>query len=323
MAAGTGAARGHSIDDLIIDELREMTDYSVTDSAGNTQRMATDPQTIYLSNAGTDESVILNDLRARADTDPSLAYLEWSADPEYEASDVRGWLQANPAIGPDRPQVLRDLEKKYTAASLGGNMSGFETESLCRWVKTMRPALVSNDEWIAAQWTGRVPKGLKPYMAVSMDPEGQRASAAVAWLDGEVCHLTVVDDIRGQFASSVVGQAFRQAAMARRVSKVAFDPMTDAELAKFFKVTKSVSAGEFANASANFVNHIRDGSLKWHDAEVVGDDLLWTARKENDEVGSYQAVRANDDRPITAALAAIRAVWLATGIKSASTLRVY
>jgi hypothetical protein len=40
---------------------------------------------------------------------------------------------------------------------------------------------------------------------------------------------------------------------------------------------------------------------------------VWTARKDHDESGSFQAVRANDDRPIPAALAAIRAVSAAFG----------
>jgi hypothetical protein len=39
---------------------------------------------------------------------------------------------------------------------------------------------------------------------------------------------------------------------------------------------------------------------------------VWTARKALDE-GRFEAVRADDKRPITAALAAIRAVWLASG----------
>jgi hypothetical protein len=79
---------------------------------------------------------------------------------------------------------------------------------------------------------------------------------------------------------------------------------------------------EFANATSNFVELVRDGRLRWVDAEAVGTDLGWTARKENDETGSYQAVRANDDRPITAVLASIRAVWLATGLRLARP-RVY
>jgi hypothetical protein len=323
-AAITGSARGHSIDDLLIDELREMDSFDVVNSAKPAQRFSEDPQTIYLSNAGTDDSVVLNSLRVRAEAgDPTLAYLEWSADPDYDAGDRRGWVQANPSIG-HFPQVLRDLEKDYLAAKLAGNMAGFETEALCRWVKTMRPALVTPDEWNACAASGRVPRARKTFMAVAMDPDGTRASAAAAWLGpDDICYLSLVDDIKGDpISTASVGQELRTAAMARKIGKVAFDPMTDAELAKFFKVTKSVTGMEFANATSNFVARVRAGTLRWVDADVVGEDLTWTARKENDETGSYAAVRANDDRPITAALAAIRAVWLATGLRPAAP-RIY
>lgn len=95
-------------------------------------------------------------------------------------------------------------------------------------------------------------------------------------------------------------------------STVGFDPLTDKMLAKFFRRTEPVSGGTYANASARFVTLIESGKLHWADAGAVGDDLAWTAKKPHDESGSFQAVRADDDRPITAALAAIRAVWLAS-----------
>ena len=321
-AAVTGSARGHSIDDLLIDELREMDTFDVINAAKPAQRFSENPQTIYLSNAGTDDSVVLNALRIRGEAgDPSLAYLEWSADPDYDPGDVRGWVQANPSIG-HFPQVLRDLEKDYTSAKLGGNMAGFETEALCRWVKTMRPALVTHEEWNACESTGRVPAARKVFLGVSMDPDGARAAAATAWLaDDGNCYVRLVEDVRGDpIDTADLGESWR---LAHRAAKVAFDPMTDAELAKFFKVTKAVSGREFANATSNFVRLIQAGRLRWIDAGAVGEDLAWTSRKENDETGSFQAVRANDDRPIPAALAAIRAVWMATGLRSASSLRVY
>ena len=56
------------------------------------------PQTIYCSNAGDDMSVVLNALRTRAETDPSLAYMEWSAAPERPIDDREGWAEANPAL---------------------------------------------------------------------------------------------------------------------------------------------------------------------------------------------------------------------------------
>ncbi len=323
-AAIRGSARGHSTDDLIIDELREMDTFDVINAAKPAQRFSDDPQTVYLSNAGTDESVILNSLRTRGgEGDPSLAYLEWSADPELEASDVRGWLQANPSIG-HFPQVMRDLERDYTSATIGGNLAGFETESLCRWVRTMRPSLVTPEEWAACAATGPSPRPRRQHMAVAMDPDGARASVAVAWQGpDDTCWVTVPADITGApVHTGSLGAEWRTMAAARHVPKVAFDPMTDAELAKFFKVTKPVTGREFANATANFVSLVKAGRLRWVDAETVGTDLPWSARKEHDESGSYAAVRANDDRPITAVLAAIRAVWLATGLRS-TTPRVY
>lgn len=323
-AAGSGGARGlDEIDDLIIDELREMDTWEPINAAKPAQRFSVNPQTIYLSNAGTDDSIVLNSLRDRADGDPSLAYLEWSADPEYTADDRRGWVQANPSIG-HFPQVLRDLEKDYLAAQLGGNMAGFETEALCRWVKTMRPALVTTEQWQDCKAAGKMPKSPRQHVAVSMDPDGARAAAAVAWLgeDG-MCYLSLLADVSGQpVETPVIGQAWRDAAIARRVARVGFDPLTDGELAKFFKVTKPISGQEFTNATANFVRLVQSGQIRWADAESVGTDLTWTARKENDETGSFQAVRANDDRPIPAALAAIRAVWLATGLRPAKP-RIY
>lgn len=320
-AAITGSARGHSFDDLLIDELREMESFDVINAAKPAQRFSDDPQTIYLSNAGTDDSVVLNSLKVRGEAgDPALAYLEWSADPDLDAGDVAGWVQANPSIG-HFPQVLRDLEKDYTSARLAGNMAGFETEALCRWVKTMRPVLVTRDEWERLEATGPVPKARRTFLGVSMDPDGTRAAAATAWLgQDDICYVSLVEDVRGDPISTAdLGNAWR---VAHHAAKVGFDPMTDRELAKFFKVTKPVSGGEFANATSNFVARVKAGTLRWVDAGAVGDDLAWTSRKENDETGSFQAVRANDDRPIPAALAVIRAVWLATGIRT-SSLRVY
>jgi hypothetical protein len=321
-SASSGGARGHSNDDLIIDELREMETDEIISAARYTLSFSENPQTIYLSNAGTDDSVVLNGIRARAGEDSSLAYLEWSADPDYAPDDRRGWVQANPAIG-HYPQVIRKLEQDYTSARLAGNMAGFETERLCRWVKTMREPLVNPEQWNACK-VPRLPKSIRQHVAVSMDPSGARASAASAWLDKDgICYVTLLADIVGDpVDTGLVGPVWRDAAIARHTPKVGFDPLTDGEFAKFFKATESISGQKFTNATATFVRLVQSGQLRWADAESVGTDLTWTARKENDETGSFQAVRANDDRPITAALAAIRAVWLASGPSRPRSLQV-
>ncbi len=322
-AAISGSARGHSIDDLLIDELREMESFDVINSAQPTQRFSDNPQTIYLSNMGTEDSVVLNSLRARAGKDPSLAYLEWSADPEYAADDRRGWVQSNPAIGPEHPQVLRDLERDYLSAMLGGNMAGFETEALCRAVVTMRERLVDDFSWVRCK-AEALEEPHRPVMAISLSPDGRRASAALAWQrpDGEVA-LRLLFNVTGEpIDTDRLGTDLRDTVRKYGIARIGFDPLTDKELVKYFPKAEPIGGGVFAQATAQFVNIVTAGKLHWLDADAVSDDLTWTARKKNDERGSFEAVRASDDHPITAALASIRAIWLASGPRRTGSLRV-
>lgn len=311
-ASSRGGARGVTNDIVIIDELREMETDEVIAAAEPTLLVSPYPQLIYLSNAGTDASVVLNAVRDRAGKDDNLAYLEWSASPERAADDRDGWAEANPALG-HIPTVLRSLEDRYTRHSLVGTLSTFETEYLCRWVTTMREPLVRPAEWNLCE--AELVRGRRRFIGVSMDPSGMRASVALAWQqpDGRIA-LRLLEDVTGSpIDVTAIGQRFFGYAQRYHVINVGFDPMTDGELAKHFRVTKSVSGADWANASSTFVNHVESGRLRWSDGAAIGDDLTWTARKEHDETGKFVAVRANDDRPITAALAAIRAVWLASG----------
>ena len=319
-AAGRGGARGHANDTVIIDELREMETFDVVSAAEPTLTMSRDPQMIYLSNAGHDESVVLNSVRDRAGKDEALAYLEWSADPQRAADDPAGWSEANPALG-HYPSVLRTLETAYRKAQLSGNLSIFETEHLCRWVTTMRERLVDEYEWSLCRSDAPLEDQRRPFMAVSMSPDGSRASAAIAWQrDDDMMGLRLVFDVTGSpIDTDALGRDMREFALRHGVPVVGFDPVTDSQLAKSFRKTESISGLKWANATARFVTIVKAKRLLWDDADQVTDDLTWTARKPHDESGSYQAVRANDDRPITAALASIRAVWLAsTGQKPAA-----
>lgn len=314
VAPTRGGARGPANDDLIIDELREMVDHDFIAAAEPTLSQSANPQVLYLSNAGEDDSAVLNAIRGRADTDRSLAYLEWSAAPERDVSDRKGWLEGNPAVGQlEGRDMMAYLERKFTSYKLAGTLSIFETEHLCRWVPTTRERLVDEFAWAAC----RKPLGspVHPFMAVSTAPDGSRASAVIAWqlADGTVALRQLHDvigspvDLRG-FADDVNEDAKRL-----KIVQVAHDPLTDAEVAKYLRKPRKVTGQEFANASAQFLNLIRAGRLRWQDSDAVTDDLAWTARKDHDTTGDFAAVRMADDRAISAALAAIRAVWLASG----------
>jgi hypothetical protein len=315
-AASRGGARGHANDIVIIDELREMESFDVMAAAEPTLTMSDDPQIIYLSNAGNDASVVLNSVRDRAGEDEALAFLEWSASPDRQADDREGWCEANPALG-YYPSVLRTLESDYRKAQLTGNLAIFETEHLCRWVVTMRERLVDEFAWKLCQAKEALSAPRRPFMAVSMAPTGTRASAAIAWQQPDLTMaLRLLYDVTGDpINADALGEDLRRTATRLGVGMVGFDPLTDAGLAKYFRKSQAISGPKYANATDTFVTLVKARQLRWDDAAQIADDLVWTAKKPHEESGSYQAVRANDDRPITAALAAIRAVWLASGPK--------
>jgi len=315
-AANRGGSRGFANDLLVVDELREMVDFDILNAAEPTLTMSPDPQLIYLSNAGTEASVVLNAVRSRAGEDESLAYLEWSAGTDRPVDDREGWREANPAMG-HYPQVLREIEISYNARRIEGTLAQFETERLCRWVTSLREHLVDADAWKACEAPTLEEPSARPYMAVSMDPSGKRASAALAWTQADdTIGLKLLFDVPGDpINTDRLGRDLRDETKRLRVGTVGFDPMTDTALTRYFPKTEPIAGLKYANASARFVSAVESDKLRWMDCDAVTDDLTWTARKAHEESGSFQAVRGNEDHPITASLAAIRAVWLASDPK--------
>jgi hypothetical protein len=315
VAATRAGARGQSNDLVIIDELREFKDFDFIGAAKPTLNASRHPQMVYLSNAGETDSIVLNAARLRADSDPALAYLEWSAAPERAADDIEGWREANPAIS-HIPNLLETLEREYATNRTQGTLAIFETEYLCRSVITMREKLVDEFAW-ARSFEPDLEQARRPTMAVSMSPDGKRATCAIAWLrdDLTVGLRVLINGTGNPIDTALLGKDLKATATRLGIKQIGFDPLTDKELAKYFAKPTPISGGLFANASAQFVNLVNADHIRWNDADAVTDDLTWTSRKPDAETGSYQAVRAQDDRSITASLAAIRAVWLASGPK--------
>jgi hypothetical protein len=302
IVAAQRGARGEATDTVIIDEVREFEDFDLIAAIAPTLTASTNPQTIYLSNAGHEASVVLNDLRRRADTDRDLAYLEWSAAPERPIDDEAGWREANPS-----PLVTLDaLRRAYEKLPA----SVFETEHLCRWVISMAPRLVNEAVWLAAGRPLGAPHA--PSMGVSVDPSGARASAALAWTqsDGTIA-LTLAADVTGAPVDvDKLGRELARIAREVRAGEVAYDPWTDQHIARHFPTARAVTGREWANASERFARLVEGGALSWASADAISADLPYTVRKLHD-IGAWHAERADEARPITAALAAIRAVWLA------------
>ena len=304
-------ARGLSCDTLIFDELREFEDYDIIGAATPTLTASSDPQTIYLSNAGSDASVVLNDLKRRGEeggTD-EFAYLEWSAAPDRSIEDREGWAEANPALGHFlRMSTLETAFRTKPPAT-------FETEHLCRWVASMQPRLVSDNAWLACRSSIPV-KPIRPAIGFNMDPSGHRASAVMAWpmSDGRIACVELMDVSGDPIDVKQLGTDLAALVRQHGAKKAAYASWTDKDIARYVPIAEALDGKEFANASENFARVIMQGRLAWDNADDITTDLAWTARRSHDS-GAWIAVPATPERSVTAVLAAIRAVWLASAPK--------
>jgi hypothetical protein len=286
-------------------------------AAKPTMTASPDPQIIYLSNAGHDHSVVLNALMERADKDPSLAYLEWSAAPERSVDDVMGWSEANPGMGYEREgmgSIEETLRLELHTAKLENQLPKYQTEHLCRSVITEEPHIVAEAAWNQCQ--GRTEETAdKPAFAFNMDPSGHRASVVRAWLqtDGRIAVDEVIE-ARGETSpidTERLGKDIGEAARKQHSRSIAFASWTDKDLARYVPRAKAVDEKEFAAASEMFARYVSAGRIVWSNAIHITDDLQATVRRPHSS-GAWHAVPATHERSVTAVLAAIRAVWLAS-----------
>jgi hypothetical protein len=306
LVAPNSGSRGESADLVLIDEVREQRDQELMDAMLPTITARPRAQVIYLSNAGDQDSVILNDIRARGTetAEKQLAYLEWSSSPERSVDDRRGWVQANPGLGHVVSwETLEYLYRNRPQAS-------FETEHLCRWVDTMLPRVVSEIAWERT----RQPTGdpVRPVMGVAQDPSGRRASAVIAWKTDEAVNVHLLADVDG-YPVDLEGLADEVQQHARRlgIRKIAYDPVTDRDWARFFKDPDAITAGDYKAACERFARVVEAGQLRCEDPDgILAGDMAHTVRRGPPD--GWLAARASDERATTASFAAIRAVWLAT-----------
>jgi phage terminase large subunit-like protein len=101
IARSGGSGRGFSADLVILDEAYELGDAAMA-ALLPTLSARPNPQIWYTSTAGLPSSSQLGLVRERGlrGDDPSLAFFEWSVDPDaYDPADPACWAQANPGMG--------------------------------------------------------------------------------------------------------------------------------------------------------------------------------------------------------------------------------
>lgn len=138
VAATPDAARGLSVVLLILDELRTQKTWDAWGALTKTTIAQLISLIVAISNAGEDESVVLNTLReqALAGEDDTLGIFEWSGPDGCALDDVDAILQANPSVG------YTGLSLRKIALARATDPPGvYRTEVLCQRVPKLDMAI--------------------------------------------------------------------------------------------------------------------------------------------------------------------------------------
>jgi hypothetical protein len=320
IVAPNDSSRGETADLVIIDEVWHQRDQELMDAMVYTTAARPNAQIVYLSNAGDMNSVVLNELRDRGSKgiDPRLAYLEWSSAPERAIDDRDGWAEANPTLG--HGGITEETIEGFLRSR---PQTSFERESLCRPTMTSVDAIVTLDEWQSQQFTVDLdPK--RPTLGVKMDVSGERASAVLAWQDGDKVALDVVADVTGSpIDTELLADELKKVVLRKRATLVGYDPFTDADIARHLRQSKPITGRDYGNATRKFIDLVRARQLRVHDENgILVKDLGVTVPRKS-VGGSFIAVKSSPEVTNTAAEAAIRAVWFATVPRPSGRAQVY
>jgi hypothetical protein len=171
------AGRGLSVDLLYIDELREWRSTAPWSAMSKTTSARANGLIVATTNAGDDESVVLNQLHdaALSGRDDSIGVFEWSAVPNCELDDRAGWQAANPGLG------YTVSEASIGTAMISDRPEDFRTEVLCQRVPRLDGA-IDVGAWQACHDPAGDMTAYAGRLAACFDisPDGQHCTLAVA-----------------------------------------------------------------------------------------------------------------------------------------------
>ena len=308
IAPRSDAPRGHHADLVVLDEIREYRDTAFVAAILPTQNTSPNPQVWYASNAGDPSSIVLNRLRARGlEPDPSLAWLEWSADPALEPDDPEAWAQANPSLG----VLIDEARIAHLHATL--TPEAFATEVLCQWVDVAGTRAIPAPLWDAATSPDIAPPDAerRPMVSIDVDPDRGAAAMVAAWHlpDGRIGTDLVLyrtgdlDKLTDTVAAKVAEL---------EPAAVGFDPWTTEALADTLAASgvamTPVTGRAWVSACQTLLELLNTDRLRHPGRHALSVQLAHAGRRESTE-GRWWITRGVE--PIPAVTATARAVYLA------------
>jgi phage terminase large subunit-like protein len=303
------APRGHHADLVVLDEVREYRDTSFVSAILPTQNTSPNPQVWWASNAGDPDSVVLNGLRARGlEGDPSLAWMEWSADPALPDDSREAWAQANPSLG----SLIDEERIAHLQATL--TPEAFQTEVLCRWVDISGTRAVPAPLWTAAaSGTMEGPEApTRPVLSIDIDPDRNAVAMVAAWpmSDGRIGTDLVLyrtGDLTG------LEETVLREVSDLGPSLIGYDPWTTQALADHLVskgiATTPVTGRAWVSACQTLIDLLTTDRLRHPGREAMETQLAHAGRRDTRE-GRWWITRGSE--PIPAVTATARAVYLAS-----------
>jgi len=319
------AARGMRAHLVLVDEVREWIGEAGLEAWGAIVGvtaglgLARNTQVIATSNAGDDDSLLLNHLRdqgraAAASGDPAspLCWLEWSAPPDAELHDPIGWAAANPALG------VRVRLDQIAARAANDPPTVFRTEYLSQWVATMAAA-VSSTEWTALVDESPIGREWPKSIGVEVSFDRQHAAIVLAATapDGRA-HLRLLHAEHhpngGIDTSALAGLVYR-VWEEHGGPQVSVDPRSAGPLVDLLKrfwhqpadVLNLLGSGRLSGATGELLARVQSGRLAHDDDPILSEQVLAAGVKTSGDGGLVLSRRASTG-PIAAAVAAALAV---------------
>ena len=310
------AGRGKTANLLFMDELREHKSWEGWSALSSTTLSPVFGLNLTASNAGDWRSVVLNSLRdgavaalgSEGTEDATVGVFEWSADPEMDVGDRRGWCQANPDLGHGR-MTERDIMAEFEAKS----EPEFRTENLCQRVDDLEEfePEVAPERWAELVDREPVPLG-ESCLAVNVSPGADAWSVAAAVKTARGVHVeigrhepgTVEEMVR--FIKAAVASGDPVAVVIPRNSPAAVleRPLADAGIEP-----EMMTFPQMKRATAEMLKRIADGTVTHGGDSRLSDAVAVAATKAFDAGSTVAWSEKMSDGDISPLVAATYAGW--------------
>jgi hypothetical protein len=315
-SANRRGGRGMSGDLVLLDELREHQTWDAWSAVSKTTMARPRAQLVCLSNAGDDNSVVLNDLRERAlqqldDPHSQIGIFEWSAPDDCDVDDPANWAMATPSLG-----YTIEIESIRAAKTTDPEWV-FRTEVLCQRVNLA--AVSPLPRWPHVREPGSTaPVGAPTGFAVDVSWDRSRAwiGAAVRLPDGRT-HLEAVASDEG---TEWVLPRLRE--LCERWSPVAVGLQASGapastllgELEEFLDVpVAAIGGADLARACGSMFDAVANGTVRHPGQEPIDSAARHASIRPLSDAWVFDRKRSPVD--IAGLMAEAMALWVLSTIK--------